>query len=43
MTAIFFWVIKWDPFLEGSNKQQMYGEFEGFPEQNRALFGPVIQ
>ena len=24
-------VIKWDPFLVGSNKQQIYASLEGFP------------
>ena len=25
-------VIKWDPILRGSNKQQVYGNFEGFSQ-----------
>ena len=29
--TIFGRIIKWDPFLGGSHKQQMYGNFEGFP------------
>ena len=30
------------PILGESNKQQMYGDFEGFPKNNNALFGLVI-
>ncbi len=40
-----FRVMKWDPWDGGeSHKQQMYGDFVGFPrEKKRALFGLVIR
>ena len=33
-------IIKWDPFLGGSNKQQIYGVFEAFPAYS-VSFGVV--
>ena len=35
-------VIKGHPILLESNLMQIYGNFEGFPEKNNALFGLVI-
>ncbi len=36
-------IIKWDPSWGGWNKLEIYGKFEGFPRQNSAVFGLVIQ
>ena len=37
-------VIKWDPFAGGifHFMQRLWGNFEGFPENNSVLFGLVI-
>lgn len=35
-------VIKWDPLCKSTIQIYVYGNFEKFPENNKALFGLVI-